>query len=1365
MWLESQRIPQYEYTGSEVKSSSDGHKPRKERSRGDTNGEFFSVGQPLHAVRAGYVRRQADDLLYDALLAGRYAHVIAPCRSGKTSLVAATTARLEAKGFNVAVLDLGQIGERDAGTDAGRWYYSVAYRILRQLRIRFDLQTWWQDKSILGNCQRLLEFYNEIVLRFAQERIVIFVDEVQRVGENSVGAELLASIRAAHNGRATDPEFARLTFVLLGECDPASLIHEPELSPFNVSQAVPLDDFSRDDLDIFVTELNLSAEQAGQALDRIYYWTKGQPYLTQKLARAISREQVEGDIDEHIDRLVRQQFTGRAALRTEPHLSHIHQEIVGSGKQSEALLNLYGSLRKGVSVATDLGSSLQRRLVALGLIVVDDEGELRVRNRVYEAVFTARWANQNLPTRLKAPLAALAAIFLVVAIPFVYTQWLPLVYVGTLTSKTVELESAETAWRNLRSFPGHGGSADNLYRNFLQQRAALAGDDAAIERLATLAAGLPQAGSFPDELRAAFWDRQVRAETRNEQRDAALVAALESLVLSTPQRRHRAAMLVGDDYPLLIASLPAEEAAGMTFDAVNKLLTTTQASKVRQWSLTPQGLQPSGEWTITALEVAPLVRRVIVDRDGTVSRVSLTLNISHPRLSDLRIKIIAPSGRTVEVETGMDRSSSSEDIRIPAGQLQDLVGEPMIGTWSLSVRDEEPGAAGHLVGWNLTLNSQGLVEDFQRGLHISDPVERDTDSIWIGPEGRYAVARALQSDSARVWDLAFAKPVRAVAVSQNEKIIGLDRGARRLVTATVETVNVWDTGTGDRVRSMQVGGASLNSRLTADGMHLLAERRSDTDTELELWSLETGEVRGRLDIAGSPALVALDSSGARIAVADFDRAVRVWDFQSGEVLAQIDLPLQPSAISLDPRGDVLGVIHGDSGASLWRVDRPGLPMVDERGSGPWRLAFASSGSLVAAGRPRSGYQVYRTENGRRVGPVLGGGDYGASNRLLAFSSDERVLLTGGPESAARLWRVPGEVGPVRTANAEGQAVWTAAGDAVVVVTPDAGKLVIGDSGGHVRVLPAGVSAESLAAAAEEVSFVGHDSAVRLLRTSADGRLAASAAADDTVRVWNLADGRPLPYMSDVPGGTITALEFSPDGSMLAAVNTSRAVLIDTGSGDVVAEFSLGEPHPGVAFADGGNLYLGSGSGVLSVISRNPSGAWSRQQRWQGASAIKRLRASPGGHQLVLVDQDNLAQLFNLDEGRIGSLSISLPDDVEEVVFNPVGSRVYFRTARWIHRASSSIDGLIWLDAIFGPRPANGGGVVVSAATSAGNEIQIPVMRAGSVVLKRLQFDSSATPGLFGNRDELIEEWRDRLGMATEARWGTAATAAPALPAD
>lgn len=1331
-----------------------------ERVRLDSTGEFFSVGAPLHAVRAGYIRRAADNVLYETLVAGRYAHVLAPHRSGKSSLIAATSARLENNGFKVAVLDLEQIAERDAGGDAGRWYYSVAYRLLRQLRIRVDLQSWWQDKAILSNRQRLVEFYSEVILRNVQERTVVFVDELRCIAGLPFASQLLASVRAAHNARATDPEFSRLTFALLGECDPLSLVDEPELSPFSITQAVSLGDFSRADLDLFATELNLGPQDAATALDRIYSWTSGQPYLSQKLARAVSREKLSGDIADNIDRLAMQQLAGRAALHSEPLMSHIHREVVNDAKHSEALLSLYGRVRKGISVATDLGSPLQRRLMAIGLLEIDEEGRLAVRNRLYETVFTARWANENLPTHWRTPAIAAAVILVMVAIPFAYTQLLPRPYMEILTSANADVTQAQEAWQNLRSFPGHSTAADNLLRRFVQDRARLAASDDEIEVIATMAAALPNSGRLPDELRAGYWDRRVLDAKRAERRDDALLGAMESFVLSTPRRRNRARALVADDYPMLLATLTRSDAENVVLDAAAMLMTETRAATVRQWVLETGGLQRRADWTMTALEVSPLVRRVVVDRPGAVTRVGLRLNLSHARVSDLRIKLIAPSGRAVEIDPGIERASMNQDLRIPAAQLSELVGEPLAGTWSLSVRDEKLGVAGRLVGWNLNLNSQGVVEDFQRGLNIGDPVERETDNVWFSRDGRYAVARATQSDSARIWDLAFAKPVRAIAVNEREQLIGLSRGARLLVTATQDTVNLWDTGSGDRVATLPVGAASMASRLTGDGNHLLVQRRGDVETKFELWSLDAANVIADLTVAGAPALVAIDGTGARIAVADYDRAVRIWDLRTDTLLAQIDFAAQPSEISISAGGDVLAAVFGNTGASLHRIDRPQKPLLQDFAEGNWQVAFSSSGSRALVGRSGAGFRMYDTADGRVLGPPLGSGGESRAGMLLGFSADEQIIVTGGPDSVARFWSAPAL--PARNDAPEdgvSHAIWPPSGNAVAIATPDAATIIVGDSDGDVHILPAEEGAAALLSETEGVSFFGHGSAVRALVASPDGSSVASVGADNTLRVWSVEDQVPRPFIADFPGGAVEHMAFSPDASLLGVVGGRTAQLIDAGSGELVARFDLGEHYSSAAFADANSFYLGSRSGLLRVIVRDASGEWAVRTVWQSESGIRYLEASPRADYLTLVDRDNVARQFSLAEGRIGEDVLQLPSAVEDVSYVPGGSRVLFRTSGWVHRASSSPNGLLWTDAALAPPTLESarmvfGDVAGDTAATWGNRVYLPIAGDGFAVLAELHFDMNQGPGLFGRKDQLLAEWRGRLGLSLIATQGS-----------
>jgi WD40 repeat protein len=929
---------------------------------------------------------------------------------------------------------------------------------------------------------------------------------------------------------------------------------------------------------------------------------------------------------------------------------------------------------------------------------------------------------------------------------------LPRTYISLMTAETVELDTARDAYTNLRSFPGHAAAADNLYRSFLQSRASVATNEAEIALIADRAGILPNAGRLPEELAAGYWDRKFREATRAERRDDALIASLESLVLSTPQRRNRAASLVANDYPLLLASLAGGERGEVVFDPHSVLLTETRGAEVSQWSHEPQGLLRRDDWTITALEVLPLVRRVSVDRQGVVARISLTINLSHARATDLRIKVIAPSGRAVEIDPGVARVSSDQDIRIGAAQLHELIGEPLNGTWSISVRDEEIGVAGQVVGWNLNLNSQGLVEDFQRGLNIPDPIERETDNLWFSSDGRYAVARAMQSDSARVWDLAFAKPVRAVAVNELEQLIGLSAGARLLVTATQDTVNLWDTATGNRVSTLAVGVASTTSTLTTDGTHLFVQRRGDTDTTFELWSLDSASITAKLDIAGTPALVSLDASGNRIAIADYDRAVRVWDFRDGSLIAQVDLAMQPSEIILAAGGEALGAVLGEEGVSLWRVDRPQQPLLQEFGDGRWQFAFSPSGTRALVGRPGQGTQTYDSVDGQLLGPPLGSGGARDAAGLLAFSADEQTVVTGGPNGVVRFWRAP--TLPVRgdmNAIDASHAIWPPSGDAVAVATPDASIIVIGDRQGDVHILQAGAGREALTTEAQDISYFGHNDAVSRLDVSADGSLIASAADDNTLRVWNVSDRLPRPFFSDIPGGPIDRLAFSPDSSLVAVLNGSSAHILDAETGELQARFDLGERHQGLAFSDIDRLYVGSDSGALRVIVRESGDNWTLRTVWRGEAGILWLEASPRSQYLVLVDQNNLAQQFTLAEGRIGETVLQLPSAVKEVSFTPGGSRVLFRTSRWVHRASSSPAGLIWIDAIVAPKALNAtrmvfGDPAVDDRPALGNRLFLPVAGDGFAYLAELSFDVQKGPGLFGNKEQLLEHWRRRLAI-------------------
>ncbi|MEJ2257474.1 MAG: WD40 repeat domain-containing protein, partial [Woeseiaceae bacterium] len=521
----------------------------------------------------------------------------------------------------------------------------------------------------------------------------------------------------------------------------------------------------------------------------------------------------------------------------------------------------------------------------------------------------------------------------------------------------------------------------------------------------------------------------------------------------------------------------------------------------------------------------------------------------------------------------------------------------------------------------------------------------------------------------------------------------------------------------------------------------------DTDTRLELWSLETAEIEAELVIAGLPALVAVDPTGSRVAVADYDRAVRIWDFTSGDLVAQIDLPMQPSEIHLAAGGEAVGIVHGRAGVTLWNVARPRQPLLETFVDGNWQIVFSPSGARVLAGRPASGFRLYSTADGRLAGPPISVGGPAGPGGMLAFSMDEKMIFAGSPQGVSRFWRttdIP-QFGNGEAAAAN-HAFWLPAADQVTLALPGASGIVIGDPEGHVHVFPAGAGAAEIELRSDELSYFGHTAKVVQLATDETGSLVASAAADNSIRVWNTSDGQPYPWAARLEGDAVADMAFSPDGSVLAVLRGSVLSLLNVGDGATVADFDLGTLHRSQAFAADGTLYIGSEHGVLRQVKKASDGVWTVRQLWRGPNAIRRLAASPRGNFLVLVDDAGLGSLFNLAEGNIGEQTLELPRPVEEIAFGSSNSRAMFRTARWVHRVSLSANGLHWNDSVFAPMPLQGAGIVFGTGDTA-RRAYLPAERNGVVELVELAFPGSSQPGLFGNREELLDEWRARLAYS------------------
>lgn len=573
----------------------------------------------------------------------------------------------------------------------------------------------------------------------------------------------------------------------------------------------------------------------------------------------------------------------------------------------------------------------------------------------------------------------------------------------------------------------------------------------------------------------------------------------------------------------------------------------------------------------------------------------------------------------------------------------------------------------------------------------------NTDAAWLASAtwgGRLAVWRT--DNGERLLEYDRQGGVTAMTTSPDGRYVATGHNGGDII--------VWNPDDEQAILELQLG-----VKITAIAFDPQTKRLAfaTANGTVHLWSLDDKKEITTLSHDWNIAALAFNPEGTMMATgADCmqdDRrcttAITVWDPAKGERLSTKYMKGRIDQLQFSTDGQELFAV-GDSGAyarwSVWRwLERssgilPGAKIVTMSPDGRW-LATAGSDQTARIWDASDGSEVVRM---RHQGDVLS----------LDFSADGRRLVTGTLDGKVFIWPAPQGRAHMkffhdRLGNSKGvEDLSLSPGDKRLLATGGIDKtvriwdMITGDeqirinheySLGRIEFSPDGrllASAANCLFGCKEIVLnlsdvetgkqlyrLKHESAIKDIAFSPDAEIIATGTLNGKVRLWSttsgeLTDSFDFPYRHEV-----RALDFSPDGTLLAAAEgcppyqTCKAAvkLWALGTGRIETQLSHNDGVRAIVFSPEGETIATASSDLNLRLWDTATGT----QRWQMKleHPVNSLLFSPDGHSLAAGgtggQEGTIAGMLYVFEATKAKEMYRIPHEwpVTRVAFNTSGN--------------------------------------------------------------------------------------------------------------